>query len=57
MSIAAPFETPGDKQNSIVAIAATALLLVALALLLDGPIWRGIWYRPRTGLCIWRRPT
>ena len=39
MSIAAPFETPGNKQNSIVAIATTALLLVALAVLLDGPIW------------------
>jgi hypothetical protein len=38
MSIAAPFETPG-KQRSIVGIATTALLFVALAVLLDGPIW------------------
>lgn len=39
MSIAAPFETPGNKQRSIVGIVTTALLFVALAVLLDGPIW------------------
>src|SRR5258708_38869292 len=35
MSIAAPLDTP----RNTVGIAATALLLVALAMLLDGPIW------------------
>jgi len=35
MSIAAPFET----HKNVVGIAATALLFVALAVLLDGPIW------------------
>src|SRR6478735_9743145 len=39
MSIAAPFEAPGNKQRSIVGIVTTALLFVALAVLLDGPIW------------------
>ena len=37
MSIAAPLEVPGKK--SIAGIVTTALLLVALAMLLDGPIW------------------
>ena len=35
MSIAAPLETP----RNVVGIAITALLLLALAVLLDGPIW------------------
>ena len=35
MSIAAPLETP----RNVVGIATTALLLLALAVLLDGPIW------------------
>src|SRR5436190_12200861 len=35
MSVAAPFESP----RSIVGIVTTALLFVALAVLLDGPIW------------------
>src|ERR1700730_14138893 len=35
MSIAAPFDAP----RNVVGIATTILLLVALALLLDGPIW------------------
>lgn len=39
MSIAAPFESPGNKSKSIVAIATTALLFAVLAVLLDGPIW------------------
>ena len=37
MSIAAPFEAPGKR--SIVGIVTTTLLFVALAVLLDGPIW------------------
>src|SRR5882762_8636855 len=39
MSIAAPFEAPGNKQRSLVGIATTALLFVVLAGLLDGPVW------------------
>lgn len=39
MSIAAPFEAPGNNQRSVVGIVTTALLFVALAVLLDGPIW------------------
>ena len=39
MSIAAPFDASGNRQGKSIGIATTALLFVALALLLDGPIW------------------